>query len=175
MSNFHVANDPEPMKTINDEENQYLDLMKQVVTHGDVRSTRNSICRTLFGATLSFDLSDGKYPLLTTKKVSFRNVFYELKWFLMGDCNVNYLQKNNVKIWNGNAEQWGRNDLGPIYGKQFRSSGPKKIDQIQYCLELIRNDPTSRRIVISLWNPSDLSDQALPCCKRIPTYSCCLI
>ena len=148
----------------NPEEEEYLSLIAKIVQHGDEREARNSVCKTVFGASLSFDLSRGNYPLLTTKKVSFRNVFYELKWFLMGDCNVRFLQDNGVKIWNANAEQWGNKDLGPIYGKQFRSSGPKEIDQIRYCLDLIQKNPTSRRIVISLWNPSDLPDQALPCC-----------
>jgi len=161
---FEEYSSDDPRMTSNDEEDAYQDLLNQIVQHGDKRQTRNSMCRTLFGAGLKFDLSNGKYPLLTTKKVSFRNVFYELKWFLMGECNVKFLQENGVKIWDGNAEQWGNNDLGPIYGKQFRASGLKKIDQIQYCLDLIKNDPTSRRIVISLWNPSDLPDQALPCC-----------
>ena len=154
-------NDPK----MNQEEIQYLALMKQIIDHGDKRQTRNSTCRTLFGASMSFNLSEGKFPLLTTKKVSFRNVFYELKWFLMGDCNVKFLRDNNVNIWNGNAEAHGSDDLGPIYGKQFRASGPKQIDQIAYCLDLIKNNSTSRRIVISLWNPSDLAEQALPCCK----------
>jgi thymidylate synthase len=113
---------------------------------------------------MSFDLSEGHYPLVTTKKVSFRNIFYELSWFMKGDCDVKFLQDNGVHIWDGNAADWGKNDLGPIYGKQFRASGPKEIDQIAYCLDLIKKDPTSRRIVISLWNPSDLGDQALPCC-----------
>jgi len=153
-------NDPK----MNQEEIQYLALMKQIIDHGDKRQTRNSTCRTLFGASMSFNLSEGKFPLLTTKKVSFRNVFYELKWFLMGDCNVKFLRDNNVNIWNGNAEAHGSDDLGPIYGKQFRASGPKQIDQIAYCLDLIKNNSTSRRIVISLWNPSDLAEQALPCC-----------
>ena len=162
FSLFFPANDPEKMT--NQEEEQYLKLVAQIITHGDVRQTRNSMCRTLFGAGLSFDLSDGKFPLLTTKKVSFRNIFFELKWFMMDDCNVKFLQDNKVHIWDGNAEQWGKNDLGKIYGKQFRSSGPKEVDQIAYCLDLIKTDPTSRRIVISLWNPSDLAEQALPCC-----------
>ena len=153
-------NDPE----MNLEEHQYLGLIQRIIEHGDVRKTRNSKCRTLFGAQLSFDLTNGKFPLLTTKKVSFRNIFFELKWFLMGDCNIKFLRDNNVTIWNGNAEQHGSDYLGPIYGKQFRSSGPKNIDQVAYCLDLIKNDPTSRRIVISLWNPSDLAEQALPCC-----------
>lgn len=164
LSFYQEPNDPKMSRSTNEEEEAYLTLINQIVQHGDERQTRNSICKTLFGASLSFDLSNGKYPLLTTKKVSFRNVFYELKWFLMGDCNVKFLQDHGVNIWNGNAAEWGRNDLGPIYGKQFRSSGPKEIDQIQYCLDLIRSDPNSRRIVISLWNPSDLADQALPCC-----------
>jgi len=161
-------NDPTMTSPTNIEEEQYLKLIKKIITNGDVRKTRNSICRTMFGANLSFDLRNCKFPLLTTKKVSFRNIFFELKWFLMGDCNVNYLQSNGVHIWDSNAEHWGKNDLGPIYGKQFRSSGSKEIDQIAYCLDLIKNDPTSRRIVISLWNPSDLDEQALPCCKYIP-------
>lgn len=148
----------------NEEEMEYLDLMQTVIENGDVRQTRNSVCRTLFGGSLSFDLSENKLPILTTKKMSFRNIFYELKWFLMGDCNVQFLQDNNVKIWDGNAEQWGKKDLGPIYGKQFRSSGPKNIDQIAYCLDLIKNKPTSRRIVMTTWNPSDIPDMALPPC-----------
>ena len=172
MFSLFFPNDSEMVQ--NQEEHQYLQLVSHIILHGDVRETRNGVCRTLFGAGLSFDLSDGTFPLLTTKKVSFRNIFYELIWFMMGDCNITFLKHNNVHIWDGNAEQWGHNDLGPIYGKQFRSSGPKGVDQVAYCLNLIKTDPTSRRIVISLWNPSDLTDQALPCCKCIPTYSCCL-
>ena len=77
---------------------------------------------------------------------------------------MKYLEDEGVKIWSANADAHGSKDLGPIYGKQFRSSGPKEIDQVQYCLELLRNDPHLRRIVISLWNPSDAPDGALPCC-----------
>jgi len=147
------------------EENYYLNLIEQILETGEKRSTRNGFVKTVFAPPpLQFDLSTGHLPILTTKKVSFRNVFFELSWFMQGRTDVKWLQERGVKIWDGNAKTHGSGDLGPIYGQQFRKSGPKEVDQVQYCLDLIRNDPQSRRIVMSMWNPSDLQDMALPPC-----------
>lgn len=149
-------------------ETQYLELVRTVLTNCDTRETRNGFVRTVFAPVpIRFDLSTGHLPIITTKKVSYRNVFYELLWFMRGLTNVQWLREKGVTIWNGNADTHGRDDLGPIYGQQFRASGPKKVDQVHQCLELIRHTPTSRRIVMTTWNPSDLGEMALPPCHGV--------
>lgn len=159
-----MNSDPKPNTETetNEEEHGYLTFVRSLIQNGSSRYTRNGMCNTLFGASFAFDLSENKFPLLTTKKVSFKNIFYELQWFLSGSTDVKWLQDKGVKIWNKNAEVHGNTNLGPIYGKQFRNCGG--VDQVKYCLDLIKTDPTSRRIVMSLWSPGDLEYQALPCC-----------
>jgi len=117
-----------------------------------------------FGYQMRFDLSDG-FPLLTTKKLHLRSIIHELLWFLKGDTNISYLQENGVRIWNEWADENG--DLGPVYGKQWRSwSSPDgtTVDQIQRAVDLIRDNPDSRRIIVNAWNVGELKDMALTPC-----------
>ncbi len=143
----------------------YLDLLRDVLDNGVERSDRTGTGTLgVFGRQLRFDLEQG-FPLLTTKKLHLRSIIVELLWFLQGDTNVAYLQEHGVRIWN----EWAREDgdLGPIYGKQWRAWGApngETIDQISNVLEQIRNNPTSRRMVVSAWNVGELSDMALSPC-----------
>jgi thymidylate synthase len=150
-------------------ETQYLELMKNVLSvRGEYRETRNGLVRSVFAPVpLTFDLSTGTMPILTTKKVSFRNVFYELMWFMKGHTDIRWLQDKGVAIWDGNAIAFGTTNLGPIYGHQFRRSGPSSVDQVATCLHQIRATPTSRRIVMTTWNPSDIKKMALPPCHGV--------
>ena len=120
--------------------------------------------RSVFGHQMRFNLDDG-FPLLTTKKLHLRSIIYELLWFLRGDTNVRYLQENGVRIWNEWADSNG--DLGPVYGHQWRSWPDGKggtIDQISQVVEQIRNNPESRRLIVSAWNVAEVADMALPPC-----------
>jgi len=143
----------------------YLDLLRDVLDNGVQRGDRTGTGTLgVFGRQLRFDLEEG-FPLLTTKKLHLRSIVHELLWFLSGDTNVAYLQDNGVRIWN----EWAREDgdLGPIYGKQWRAWGTpsgETIDQISNVVELIRNDPSSRRMVVSAWNVGELADMALSPC-----------
>ncbi len=143
----------------------YLDLLRDVLEHGVKRDDRTGTgTKAVFGRQLRFDLEEG-FPLLTTKKLHLRSIIHELLWFLRGDTNVAYLQENGVRIWN----EWAREDgdLGPIYGKQWRAWGApngETIDQISNVLDLIRNDPTSRRMIVNAWNVGELSEMALSPC-----------
>ena len=149
-------------------EQPYLDLLHQVSQVGAVKGDRTGTgTRSVFGAQLRFDLSRG-FPLLTTKKVHWKSIAYELLWFLRGDGNAKWLQDRGVTIWNEWAETDG--DLGPVYGVQWRSwpkrteDGGGSIDQIAQAVELIKRDPNSRRIIVSAWNVADLPKMALmPC------------
>ena len=149
-------------------EQPYLDLLRQVSQLGAVKGDRTGTgTRSVFGAQLRFDLSRG-FPLLTTKKVHWKSIAYELLWFLRGDGNAKWLQDRGVTIWNEWAETDG--DLGPVYGVQWRSwpkrteDGGGSIDQIAQAVELIKRDPNSRRIIVSAWNVADLPKMALmPC------------
>ncbi|MBC7709146.1 MAG: thymidylate synthase [Rhizobacter sp.] len=149
-------------------EQPYLDLLRQVSDLGAVKGDRTGTgTRSVFGAQLRFDLSRG-FPLLTTKKVHWKSIAYELLWFLRGDGNAKWLQDRGVTIWNEWAEKDG--DLGPVYGVQWRSwpkretDGGGSIDQIAQAVELIKRDPNSRRIIVSAWNVADLPKMALmPC------------
>ncbi|HNZ86880.1 MAG TPA: thymidylate synthase [bacterium] len=137
---------------------QYLGLLKHVMQDGNDRSDRTGVgTRGVFGAQVRFDLSDG-FPLLTTKKVHLKSIIYELLWFLKGDTNIKYLNENGVTIWDEWADENG--DLGPIYGKQWTAWEGKdgvKINQIQEAVDMLKNDPYSRRIIVSGWNVSDIS------------------
>ena len=143
----------------------YLDLLRQVRRHGAWKDDRTGTgTRSLFGHQLRFDLRDG-LPLLTTKRVHFKSVLHELLWFVAGSTNVAYLRENGVRIWDAWADEDG--ELGPIYGYQWRSwPAPDggKVDQLAGVVERIRREPTSRRLVVSAWNPADLERMALPPC-----------
>ena len=141
---------------------QYLDLIRHVLEHGDERPDRTGTgTLSVFGAQTKYDLREG-FPLLTTKKVLFSAVVRELLWFLRGSTNINDDLTQHTPIWDAWANEDG--ELGPIYGYQWRNWGGQGIDQIQRAIELIKNDPTSRRIVVNAWNVGDLDKMALPPC-----------
>ncbi|MCM1505084.1 MAG: thymidylate synthase [Muribaculum sp.] len=144
---------------------QYLDLINRVLTDGVDKGDRTGTgTRSIFGHQMRFNLEEG-FPLLTTKKLHLKSIIYELLWFLQGDTNVHYLQQNGVRIWNEWADADG--ELGPIYGKQWRSwpdySGGS-IDQITEVVNTIKNNPDSRRIIVNAWNVAQIDDMALPPC-----------
>ncbi|UFJ42245.1 thymidylate synthase [Brevibacillus humidisoli] len=144
---------------------QYLDLCRRILEEGTKKEDRTGTGTiSVFGHQMRFDLSEG-FPLLTTKKLHTKSIVHELLWFLMGSTNIRYLQEHNVRIWNEWADENG--DLGPVYGKQWRSfSGPngQTVDQIQWVVEEIKRNPDSRRLVVSAWNPTELDQMALPPC-----------
>ncbi len=144
---------------------QYLELLRHVRDNGVVKDDRTGTgTLSVFGYQMRFDLGDG-FPLVTTKKLHLKSIIHELLWFLQGDTNVGYLNENGVKIWDQWADENG--DLGPVYGKQWRS-WPKPrggdVDQISKVVEQIKNDPNSRRIIVCAWNVGELDQMALlPC------------
>ncbi len=144
---------------------QYLDLMERVLSDGAEKRDRTGTgTRSIFGHQMRFDLQNG-FPLVTTKKLHVKSIIYELLWFLRGDTNVKYLNDHGVRIWDEWADDNG--DLGPVYGKQWRSwptPDGGSIDQIKQALDAIRRDPDSRRIVVTAWNPADLPKMALSPC-----------
>ncbi|MBE6317728.1 MAG: thymidylate synthase [Bacteroidales bacterium] len=144
---------------------QYLDLLSHIMDAGVDKSDRTGTgTRSVFGYQMRFDLSEG-FPLLTTKKLHLKSIIHELLWFLKGDTNVKYLQENGVRIWNEWADENG--DLGHIYGYQWRSwpdYNGSHIDQISEVIETIKNNPDSRRIIVSAWNVADLPNMNLPPC-----------
>jgi thymidylate synthase len=144
---------------------QYLDLVQRVLVEGvEKRDRTGTGTRSVFGHQMRFDLADG-FPLVTTKKLHMKSIVHELLWFLAGDTNIAYLKRNGVSIWDEWADETG--DLGPIYGRQWRSwPAPDggAIDQIAQALDLIRRDPDSRRIIVSAWNPAELPRMALAPC-----------
>ncbi|MDE7152883.1 MAG: thymidylate synthase [Muribaculaceae bacterium] len=144
---------------------QYLDLLRHIMENGVDKSDRTGTgTRSVFGHQMRFDLADG-FPLLTTKKLHLKSIIHELLWFLKGDTNVAYLQENGVRIWNEWADENG--DLGHIYGYQWRSWRDYDggfIDQISQAVEDIKNNPDSRRIIVSAWNVADLPNMKLPPC-----------
>ncbi len=143
----------------------YLDLLQKVRTEGKPRTDRTGVgTLSLFGHQLRIDLREG-FPLLTTKKVFFRGIVYELLWFLRGETNVRWLQAHNVHIWDPWADPDG--ELGPIYGYQWRrwpTHDGGFIDQIRQVIDTLRTNPSSRRIVVSAWNPAQLDQMRLPPC-----------
>ena len=146
----------------------YLQLLDEVLNHGFDREDRTGVgTRGLFGRQMRFDLSQG-FPLLTTKKVHIRSVIYELLWFLKGETNIKWLTENGVTIWDEWADENG--DLGPVYGHQWRSwqcPDGTTIDQIANVENEIKNNPQSRRLLVSAWNVADVAEMACPpatCC-----------
>ncbi len=144
---------------------QYLDLLRHVRDHGVRREDRTGTgTLSVFGYQLRVALADG-FPLLTTKKLHTKSIIHELLWFLAGDTNIKYLQDNGVRIWDEWADAHG--NLGPVYGKQWRSwAAPdgRVIDQISWLEKTIKANPTSRRLIVSAWNPADVDQMALPPC-----------
>lgn len=145
---------------------QYQELLKHILEHGTDKSDRTGTgTRSVFGYQMRFDLSNGEFPLLTTKKLHLKSIIYELLWFLKGDINVHYLQEHGVRIWNEWADADG--SLGHIYGYQWRSwpdYDGGHVDQIAEAVETIKHNPDSRRIIVSAWNVADLPQMNLPPC-----------
>ena len=172
---------------IANDENQYLSLIRDILDDGEEIKGRNGTTKAIFGSAMHFDLSDNKIPILTTKKVAWKTCLKELLWFIKGSTSNKELQQQNVKIWNGNATRefldsrglsnLEENDLGPVYGHQWRffnaeyetcmhNYNGKGVDQLQNVINLLRNPETrsSRRIIMSAWNPCQLEQMALPPC-----------
>lgn len=147
---------------------QYLDLCKRVMTEGALKEDRTGTgTKSVFGHQMRFNMADG-FPLLTTKKLHLKSIIYELLWFLQGDTNVRYLQEHGVRIWNEWADENG--ELGPVYGHQWRSwpdYNGGTIDQIQQVVDTIKNNPDSRRMIVSAWNPAEVDKMALPPCHSL--------
>ena len=146
-------------------ERQYLALLADILEHGVQRGDRTGTGTLgVFGRQIRFDLSKG-FPVLTTKKLHLRSIIIELLWFLKGDTNIAYLKDNGVRIWDEWADESG--DLGPVYGKQWRSWATpdgRVIDQISNLVENLKTNPNSRRHIVTAWNPADVDDMALPPC-----------
>ena len=135
---------------------QYLDLVRHVMESGNPKEDRTGTgTKSVFGYQMRFDLSEG-FPLVTTKKLHLKSIIHELLWFLKGDTNISYLQENGVRIWNEWADDNG--DLGPVYGHQWRNWNSNEIDQIKEVIQTLKNNPDSRRMLVSAWNPSVLPD-----------------
>jgi len=151
---------------------QYLDLLKHILDNGVSKTDRTGTGTTsCFGYQMRFDLSKG-FPLVTTKKLHLKSIIYELLWFLKGDTNIAYLKEHGVKIWDEWANENG--DLGPVYGKQWRSwqgANGQTFDQVKDVINQIKNKPDSRRMIISAWNVAELQDMALmPCHTMFQFY-----
>lgn len=150
----------------------YEMLLRQVLTHGEKRDDRTGTgTLSIFGTEMRFDLRNGTLPLITTKFVSWKTIAHELLWFLSGDTNIKYLQDNGVKIWDEWADESG--NLGPVYGAQWRSwthtsdHGVQVIDQIADVIDSLKNNPNSRRHIVSAWNVGEIDDMALPPCHMM--------
>lgn len=147
---------------------QYLDLMERILADGVAKHDRTGTgTLSVFGHQMRFDLQDG-FPLLTTKKLHLKSIVHELLWFLAGDTNVKYLNQHGVTIWDEWANENG--DLGPVYGRQWRSwptADGGAIDQIANVVSAIRRNPDSRRLIVTAWNPADVDAMALPPCHLL--------
>lgn len=143
----------------------YLDLLRHILSNGSEKKDRTGVGTiSTFGYQMRFDLQEG-FPLVTTKKIHLKSIIYELLWFLKGETNVQYLRDHGVTIW----DEWAREDgnLGPVYGKQWRSwtaADGTTIDQIAQLIQEIETNPDSRRLIVSAWNPADINSMALPPC-----------
>ena len=144
---------------------QYQDLMERILADGAEKGDRTGTgTLSVFGHQMRFDLAEG-YPLVTTKKLHVKSIIYELLWFLRGDTNIGYLNDHGVRIWDEWADE--RGELGPVYGKQWRSWPAKDggtIDQIANLVEMIKRSPDSRRLIVTAWNPAEVDKMALPPC-----------
>jgi thymidylate synthase len=151
---------------------QYLDLLQRVLETGTEKNDRTGTgTRSVFGEQIRIDLRT-RFPLLTTKRVQFRSLLHELLWFIAGDTNIAYLKQNDVSIWDSWADAAG--ELGPIYGSQWRSwptpmreGEPERIDQLAQVVDQIRDDPDSRRLIVTAWNPADIPRMGLPPCHMM--------
>ena len=147
---------------------QYLDILERILNEGTQKGDRTGTGTiSIFGTQSRYNLADG-FPLLTTKKLHLKSIIYELLWFLQGDTNVKYLQEHGVRIWNEWADENG--ELGPVYGHQWRSwpdYAGGTIDQIQYVVDQLKNNPDSRRMIVSAWNVAEVNKMALPPCHTI--------
>ena len=174
------------IRYLNNQEKQYLDLMKSILYKNNIKDSRNSRVISQFGEKMVFDLREG-FPLLTTKRTPFKTILRELLWFIRGSTSNKELNDKNVHIWDGNSSKeflesrgldYEEGELGPVYGFQWRKFGAdynnpnsKGEDQLQNVIDLIKNDPTSRRIILSAWNPVDLDKMALPPCHVMIQFS----
>ena len=144
---------------------QYHELLQHILDHGVDRDDRTGTgTRGVFGYQMRYDLTQG-FPLVTTKKLHLKSIIHELLWFVKGDTNIKYLKENGVRIWDEWADENG--DLGPVYGKQWRSwetPNGESIDQLKQVIRQIKNNPNSRRHIVTAWNPADVKDMALPPC-----------
>ncbi|MEQ9322230.1 MAG: thymidylate synthase, partial [Polyangiaceae bacterium] len=153
------------MRKVRQAMKQYLDLIRHVLEHGEERRDRTGTGTLgIFGAQTKYDLREG-FPLITTKKVLFKAVVYELLWFLRGSTNIHDDLAEHTPIWNAWADEDG--ELGPIYGFQWRNWGGEGIDQIQEAVRLIKEEPWSRRIIVNAWNVSDIPKMKLPPCHMM--------
>lgn len=147
---------------------QYLDLLRTIKENGTFKSDRTGTgTKSIFGYQMRFPLSEG-FPLLTTKKLHLRSIIYEMLWFIKGDTNIKYLNDNKVTIWDEWADENG--DLGPVYGHQWRSwpaPDGRKIDQLAAVINSLKNNPDSRRHIVSAWNPAEVDQMALPPCHSL--------
>jgi len=138
---------------------QYHDLLKHVLEHGAEKGDRTGTgTKSVFGYQMRFNLDEG-FPMVTTKKLHLKSIIYELLWFLKGDTNIEYLKENGVRIWNEWADENG--ELGPVYGHQWRNWNSEEIDQIKEIVTTLKNNPNSRRMLVSAWNPSVLPDTSV--------------
>lgn len=147
----------------------YLNLIETILENGVDKSDRTGTgTRSIFGHQMRFNLQEG-FPMVTTKKLHLRSIIHELLWFLKGETNIEYLKENKVRIWDEWADENG--ELGPVYGKQWRSwsttHANQTIDQIAQAVEQIKNNPDSRRIIVSAWNPTDIPEMALAPCHAL--------
>ena len=137
----------------------YLDLLEHILKNGTQKGDRTGTgTKSVFGYQMRFDLSKG-FPMVTTKKLHLKSIIYELLWFINGDTNIKYLQDNGVRIWNDWADENG--DLGPVYGHQWRNWNSDEIDQLTDVIETLKNNPNSRRMLVSAWNPSVMPDTSI--------------
>lgn len=147
---------------------QYLDLMRHVLENGTEKTDRTGTgTKSVFGYQMRFDLRQG-FPMVTTKKLHLRSIIHELIWFLKGDTNIQYLKENKVSIWDEWADENG--NLGPVYGSQWRSwptADGRQIDQISQVVQQLKNNPDSRRIIVSAWNVGEIDQMALPPCHAL--------